>query len=56
MARTAAEASGRWIAKLEQRESFVRFVGDAAEFYQRINSPDEVVGLWEQLSDIADNN
>lgn len=39
-----------------ERESFVRFVGDALAFYQRIANPDQVVGLWEQLLYIADNN
>lgn len=41
---------------MREGEGFVRFEGDANDFYQRINSPDEVVGLWEQLSYIADNN
>jgi hypothetical protein len=41
---------------LQERESFVRFVGDASEFYQRINDPDEVTGLWGQLLHLAANN
>lgn len=41
---------------MQEREGFVRFEGEANDFYQRISSPDEVTGLWEQLSYIADNN
>ena len=41
---------------MEERESFVRFVGDADTFYQRISATDELSLLWEQLLHIASNN
>jgi len=41
---------------LEERETFFRFVGDALEFYDRLNDPGEVEALLGQLLLIADNN
>ena len=40
---------------MAREQSFVRFIGDANDFYQSINDPQSVVGLWEQLTYIADN-
>ncbi len=41
---------------MAEQESFVRFEGEAAAFYQNLVAIDEVVGLWEQLLYIADEN
>ena len=41
---------------MEERESFVRFVGDADTFYQMLSATDELSLLWEQLLHIASNN
>ena len=41
---------------MEERETFFRFVGDALEFYNRLNDPGEVEALLGQLLHIAANN
>lgn len=41
---------------MEEQEVFFQFVGDAEEFYNRLNDPSELMALSGQLLYIADNN
>lgn len=41
---------------MEEREVFFRFVGDAWDFYQRLENLDEVTALAGQLLHMAANN
>ena len=41
---------------MEERESFVKFLGDAEVFYQRVSDVADVAGLWEQFLHISYNN
>ena len=41
---------------MAEQESFVRFEGEAAAFYQSLVAIGEVVELWEQLLYIADEH
>ena len=41
---------------MQRNEGFAHFVGEADRFYQHITGIEEVVGLWEQLVFISENN
>ena len=39
----------------DDNAGFVRFVGDAEEYYASLSNPAGVAGLWEQILYIAEN-
>ena len=41
---------------MQRDEGFVHFLGEADRFYQLITSVEEVLGLWEQLAFVSENN
>ena len=41
---------------MSRDEGLVRFIGEGDRFYQLITEPEEVLGLWEEIAYIAEND